>query len=57
MCGPGTVLKDGVCVIESTPTATSSPKALGKEMVYGLVSALVVAGIVGIIFALIAKAS
>jgi len=57
MCGPGTILKDGVCVIESTPTPTSSPKALGKEMVFGFFAALVVAGIVGITFALIAKAS
>jgi hypothetical protein len=56
-CGPGTVLKDGVCVIESTPTPTSSPKALGKEMVFGFMAAFVVSGIVGIVFALIAKAS
>ncbi len=56
-CGQGTVLKDGVCVIEFTPTPTSSPKALGKEMVYGFMAALAVSGIVGIVFALIAKAS
>jgi len=57
MCGPGTILKDGVCVIESTPTPTSSPKSLAKEMVFGFMAALVVAGIVGLVFALIAKAS
>ncbi len=57
MCGPGTILKDGVCVIESTPITTTSPKALGKEMVYGFVAAFVASGIVGIVFALIAKAS
>jgi len=57
MCGPGTILKDGVCVIESTPTPTSSPKSLAKEMVFGFIAALAVAGIVGLVFALIAKAS
>ncbi len=57
MCGPGTILKDGVCVIESTPTPTSSPKALAKEMVFGFMAALVISGIVGLVFALIAKAS
>ncbi len=57
MCGPGTILKDGVCVIESTPTPTSSPKSLAKEMVFGFMAALVISGIVGLVFALIAKAS
>jgi hypothetical protein len=55
-CGAGTVLKDGVCVIESAPV-TTSPKALGKELVYGFIAAFVIAGIIGIVLALMSKAS
>ncbi|MFB5607765.1 MAG: hypothetical protein ACE5RG_06640, partial [Candidatus Nitrosomaritimum yanchengensis] len=56
-CGPGTILKDGVCVVESTPKVASSPSALGKELVYGVIAAFVVAGTIGIILALMSKAS
>jgi hypothetical protein len=54
-CGEGTVLKDGVCVL--MPKQTSSPVGMGKELVYGFVAAFVVAGIIGIILALMGKAS
>ncbi len=56
-CGPGTVLEDGVCVVVSTPQPTASPSGMGKELVYGIIAAFVVAGIVGIILALMSKAS
>ena len=60
-CGPGTILEDGVCVlsvIDPPPSQTdTSPKGLGKEMVYGVIAAFVVAGIIGIILALMSKAS
>ena len=60
-CGPGTTLKDGACVLDSTPQPTSpsdtSIKGLGKDLVIGLMVAFVGAGIVGIVFALISKAS
>jgi hypothetical protein len=56
-CGPGTVLKDDVCVLDSTPKKSAAPQALGKELVYGFVAAFVVAGIIGIILALMGKAS
>jgi hypothetical protein len=53
-CGAGTVLKDGVCVVESVPV-TTTPKGLGKELIYGFIAAFVVAGIIGIILALMGK--
>ncbi len=57
-CGPGTVLKDGACVLESTPKSSeTSVKGMGKELITGIVAALVIAGIVGIILGLISKAS
>ncbi len=58
-CGPGTILEDGVCVLDSTPAPASSGyfKGFGKELVYGVLAAFVVAGVVGIILALMSKAS
>ena len=57
-CGPGTVLEDGVCVLSSSPSSSdTSVKGLGKELVIGIVAAFVVAGIVGIILALMSRAS
>jgi len=58
-CGPGTVLKDGTCVLESTPqpsTATIS-KGMGSELVIGTIAAFGVAAAVGIILALVSRAS
>jgi len=57
-CGPGTVLKDGACVLESTPDSSeTSVKGLGKELIIGIVTALVIAGIIVIILGIISKAS
>jgi len=57
-CGPGTVLKDGACILESTPKSSeTSVKVLGKELITGIVAALVIAGIIGIILGVISKAS
>ncbi len=53
-CGAGTVLKDGVCVVESVPV-TTTPKGLGKELIYGFIAAFVIAGIIAIILALMGK--
>jgi len=53
-CGPGTVLKNGVCVAEPE---SSSPQTLGKQLVYGFIAAFIIAGIIGIILALMSKAS
>ena len=57
-CGPGTVLKDGACVVESTPQSSGiSGKGIGKELIIGVVAAIVIAGIIAIILGLISKAS
>ena len=55
-CGPGTVIEGGACVIDSTPAKSSSP-SISKELIMSVTIAFVIAGIVGIIFALIAKAN
>ena len=55
-CGPGTVLKDDVCVLDSTPLKSTS-SGNSKELIMGVVVAFVIAGIVGIIFAIISKAN
>ncbi|MCV0409341.1 hypothetical protein [Nitrosopumilus sp.] len=57
-CGPGTILKDGACVLDSTPVpAETSVKGMGKETIVAFVAAFVIAGTVGVILALISKAS
>ena len=44
-----------MCVAK--PQSTVSPVGMGKELVYGIIAAFVVAGIVGIILGLMSKAS
>ena len=57
-CGPGTILKDGACVLDSTPKPTvTTPQGVGKQMVISLLVAFGIAGTVGVILALISKAS
>ena len=57
-CGPGTVLKDGACVLESTPISSEiSVKGMGSELVIGIIAAFGVTAAIGIILALISKAS
>jgi hypothetical protein len=57
-CGPGTILENGACVLDSTsqPT-TTSVKGLGKDLMMGLIAAIAIAGVVGIILGILAKAS
>ena len=55
-CGPGTSLEDGVCVLDSVPV-TSSSSGNSKELIMGVIVAFVIAGIIGIIFALISRAN
>jgi len=73
-CGPGTVLENNVCVLdssessstessstessstESSSTASSASPSSNKEMIISFAIAFGVAGVVGIILALIAKA-
>jgi len=55
-CGPGTILKDGVCVAE--PVTESAPaKPLGTQLVIALVGSFVIAGVIGVVLALMSKAS
>jgi len=56
-CGPGTILKDGMCVLTPSPQSPSTPKGLGTELGIALIAAFIVAGAVGLILALISKAS
>ena len=61
-CGPGTILENNVCVLNSSTTPststtpnTSSPSS-NKEMIISFSVAFGIAGVIGIILALIAKA-
>lgn len=56
-CGPGTVLEDGECVIEPVTESEVAPQGLGKQLVIGVVAAFIVAGVVGLVLALMSKAS
>ena len=57
-CGPGTILKDGACILDSTPQPTqTSVKGMGKELLIGVVAAFVIAGTVGLILGIMSKAS
>ena len=55
-CGPGTVLENDICVLDSTPTKSSS-SGNSKELIMGVTVAFVIAGVIGIIFAIISKAN
>lgn len=56
-CGPGTIMKDGACVVAPHPQETVTPKEAGKELLVGVIAAFIVAGTVGLILALMSKAS
>ncbi len=54
-CGPGTVLTDGVCVAE--PTSETPARGLGTQLVIGLVGSFIIAGAIGLVLAIMSKAS
>ncbi|WP_343045178.1 hypothetical protein [Nitrosopumilus oxyclinae] len=55
-CGPGTILKDGACVLDPTSqSSSSSGKGMGKEAIMGFVVAFLGAGIVAVVFGIIAR--
>ena len=56
-CGPGTILENNVCVLDSVSTLSSQSSGTSKELIMSFTVAFVIAGIVGIIFALIGKAN
>ena len=55
-CGPGTILEDDACVLD-TSLVKSSSSSNSKELIMGVTVAFVIAGVIGIIFALISKAN
>ena len=56
-CGPGTILENDMCILDSAPVSSSSQSpGTNKELIISFTIAFVIAGIVGIILALIAKA-
>jgi hypothetical protein len=56
-CGPGTVLEDGVCVLESTSVLPStSSTGNNKELITSVTIAFVIAGIIAVLLGIIAKA-
>ena len=54
-CGPGTVLQDDACVLDSNAVKSSSSNT--KELIMSVTIAFVIAGIIGIILALISRAN
>jgi hypothetical protein len=62
-CGPGTVLENNVCVLDSSESSSSEsgsttnsiPPSSNKEIITSFAIAFGIAGVVGIILALIAK--
>jgi len=53
-CGPGTVLTDGACVAEPIPKAPA--RGLGTQLVVSLVAGFIIAGIIGLVLAIMSKA-
>jgi hypothetical protein len=53
-CGPGTILKNGVC--EAEPVPVTPTKGMGTQLIYALVGAFIIAGVVGVVLALMSKA-
>ena len=56
-CGPGSVLTDGECVAEPVADSDVPVQGLGKQLVIGVIAAFIIAGIVGLVLALMSKAS
>ncbi|NNL58528.1 MAG: hypothetical protein HKP31_03550 [Nitrosopumilus sp.] len=56
-CGPGTILKDNTCIIDPAMPSDKPSQGLGRQMIMGVVAAFVIAGTVGLILAIMSKAS
>ena len=55
-CGPGTILEGNACVLDSTLVKSSST-GYTKELIMSVTTALGIAGVIGIILAIIARAN
>ncbi len=53
-CGPGTILMDGACVVDPTQSSGSTSKGMGTDFATGMIYAIVIAGAILLILALIA---
>jgi hypothetical protein len=53
-CGPGTILEGNACVLDSTLVKSSTPGHT-KELIMSVTTALGIAGVIGIILAIIAR--
>ena len=57
-CGPGTMLVDDACVlVQDVAPETDNPQVSDKEVVYGVIGGFVIAGAIGIVLALMYRAS
>jgi len=56
-CGPGTILADGVCILDSTSVTSTTSSGYTKELIISVTVAFAIAGIIGIVVALISKAN
>ena len=56
ICGPGTILEGNACVLDSTLVKSSST-GYTKELIMSVTTALGIAGVIGIILAIIARAN
>ena len=56
-CGPGTILEGNACVLDSTLAKSSAPIGYTKELIASVTITLGIAGIIGIILALVARAN
>ena len=55
-CGPGTILEGNACVLDSTLVTSPTPGHT-KELIVSVTTALGIAGVIGIILAIIARAN
>jgi len=55
-CGPGTILENDVCVLDSTPALSTQSSGTSKELIMSIAVAFGIAGSIGIVLALIARA-
>jgi len=55
-CGPGTILEGNACVLDSNLVKSSTPGHT-KELIMSVTTALGIAGVIGIILAIIARAN
>ena len=56
-CGLGTILADDICILDSTSVTSTTSSGYTKELIISVTVAFAIAGIIGIVVALISKAN